>query len=276
MTIRAVYQVALKQVGVGAIDTFGIHQLLVHHCQRQSVDDLLTHLDEAWSPTPAYVSDFERLKKGEPVAYILGKTMFLGLPLFVNRDVLIPRPETEELVLEALRLFASKKTIHVVDIGTGSGAIALAIKQRQPTWHVVATDISQPALAVAKENAKHLNLALTFVEGNGLDALHQQALSSFDLIISNPPYVASEALLDPLVRQYEPSIALIASPAHRFYALYLSQAKAWLSPNGIIAFEIDPSLVMVLHNLSQTYFPQATLRIKNDMNGKARFAFLYT
>jgi release factor glutamine methyltransferase len=276
MTIRAVYQTALKQVGVGAIDTFGIHQLLVHHCKRQSVDDLLTHLDETWSPSPAYFHDFERLKKGEPVAYILGKTTFLGLPLFVNQHVLIPRPETEELVLEALTLFANKKTIHVVDIGTGSGAIALAIKQRQPTWHVVATDISQAALAVAKDNAKHLNLSLTFVEGNGLDALRQQSLANFDLIISNPPYVASEAFLDPLVRQYEPSLALIASPAHRFYALYLSQAKAWLSPQGIIAFEIDPSLVKVLQDLSQTYFPQARLIIKNDINGKARFAFLYT
>ena len=276
MTIRAVYQAALKHIGVGAVDTFSIHQLLVHHCKRKSVDDLLTHLDEEWSPPPAYLGNFERLKQGEPVAYILGKTTFLGLPLFVNKNVLIPRPETEELVLESMVLFPNKKPIHVVDIGTGSGAIALAIKHRQPTWHVVATDISQSALAVAQKNANHLKLAITFVEGNGLNALRQQTLTSFDLIISNPPYVASEALLDPLVRQYEPTIALIASPAHHFYELYLSQAKAWLSPQGIIAFEIDPSLVKVLHDLSQTYFPQATLKIKNDINGKARFAFLYT
>ncbi|MFZ9139526.1 MAG: HemK family protein methyltransferase, partial [Bacilli bacterium] len=154
MKIQHVYQQALQFVGIGAVDTFSIHQLLQFHHQFQSVHVLLTNLDIEMKNYSVFMEQMERLKKGEPVAYILGYTTFLGLQLEVNPSVLIPRQETEELVMHASQLFPRRLSINVIDVGTGSGAIALALKSMQPNWKITATDISQSALNVAKHNAK--------------------------------------------------------------------------------------------------------------------------
>ena len=147
----------------------------------------------------------QRRKNGEPVAYILGRKEFFGLTLTVNRDVLIPRPETERLVELALE----KSFSRAVDLGTGSGAIALALKANRPAGEVVATDRSEAALAVARENSARLGLQVDLRRGAWFVPLADER---FDLVVANPPYVAAaDSHLADLA--YEPSEALVSGPA---------------------------------------------------------------
>ncbi len=178
----------------------------------------------------------------EPVQYVLGHADFYGLRLTVTPAVLIPRPETEEVVEEALRRIRSHERPWVLDIGTGSGAIALAVKHARPDAEVFAVDVSPEALAVAAQNAARLHLAVTFVRA---DALRPQLAAdvppTFDLIVSNPPYVpASERDgLEPEVRDHEPGLALFVDDADplRFYRALAGHADALLRPGGWLAAE---------------------------------------
>ena len=148
-----------------------------------------------------------RCQQGEPLAYILGHQSFLGVELTVDPRVLIPRPETELLVNWALALAPPQRPLAVLDLGTGSGAVALALKQAQPDWQVYAVDASAEALAVAQGNAQRLQLAVHFALGDWFHALAPQ--QRFDLIVSNPPYVADQ---DPHLAAlaHEPTLALCA------------------------------------------------------------------
>ncbi|MFO7276818.1 MAG: peptide chain release factor N(5)-glutamine methyltransferase [Pseudomonadota bacterium] len=157
-----------------------------------------------------YASLIERRVSGEPLAYIVGEREFWSLPLAVSPAVLVPRPETELLVERALALHTAP-TARVVDLGTGSGAIALALAHERPGWSITATDISQDALAVARANAERLGLQrIEFLHGSWFEPL---AGRIFDLVLSNPPYVAADdpALLQPELG-YEPSAALTPGP----------------------------------------------------------------
>jgi release factor glutamine methyltransferase len=139
------------------------------------------HLVHAW---------IQRRVAGEPMAYILGEREFYGVKLIVTPDVLIPRPETETLVEQALARLSRQyapNTARVLDLGTGSGAIAISLAEQRPALDIVATDISAKALAVAKENAKRLGVQISFIESDWFAALKNER---FDLIFSNPPYVA--------------------------------------------------------------------------------------
>jgi release factor glutamine methyltransferase len=171
-----------------------------------------------------------RRKTGEPVAYILGRKEFYGLELSIDSSVLVPRPETELLVDLALqRDFAS-----LVDLGTGSGAIALAIKQHRPAARVVAADASAPALAVARENAARHHLEIEFRQGRWFEPL---AGERFDLILANPPYVAqADAHLRDL--RFEPHIALV-SGADGLDAIreIARDAPRYLRPGGWLLME---------------------------------------
>ena len=149
----------------------------------------------------AFMDLVRRRREREPVAYIVGSKGFRHLELQVDRRVLVPRPETEHVVEAALGLPAGAR---VVDVGTGSGAIALALKDERPDLEVVATDISADALEVARANAARLGLDVTFVEGDLLAGL------SADAVVSNPPYVVAGATLMPDVGHYEPHVALFA------------------------------------------------------------------
>jgi release factor glutamine methyltransferase len=150
--------------------------------------------------------DFARRRtRREPVAYILGRKGFRRLELEVDSRVLIPRPETEHVVEAALALPAGAR---VVDVGTGSGAIALALADERPDLRVVATDISPDALAVARANAARLGLDVEFLEGDLLEPVS----GPIDALVSNPPYVREGDRLAPELTQYEPNVALYAGP----------------------------------------------------------------
>ncbi|HNT52262.1 MAG TPA: peptide chain release factor N(5)-glutamine methyltransferase [Candidatus Syntrophosphaera sp.] len=179
-------------------------------------------------------SYIQRLDRQEPPQYILGKAWFYGLELEVNPWVLIPRPETEILVECALRQIQSGA--RVLDIGTGSGAIAIAIKHRQPQARVTATEISTEALLLAERNARRHDCRIEFVQAD----LWPQSGSVYDLIVSNPPYVSDSEYgqLEPRVRAYEPRTALWAgSDGLDVYRRILDRAGDYLAEGGLLCLE---------------------------------------
>lgn len=198
------------------IDRLDAQLLMLHalHMDPERRTWLLAHDDDMLAAEVSYqfVANVARRANGEPLAYITGTKEFFGLPLRVDARVLVPRPDTETLVEWALEL-APEKDARVMDLGTGSGAIALALKHARPSWEVHALDASRDALAVAQANATHLGLALQFHQGNWLSQLplEADALPSFSLIVSNPPYIEiHDPHLPALV--HEPVQALVSGP----------------------------------------------------------------
>ena len=198
---------AIAQSGLVPIDA---HVLLGHVLGRNRAW-LAAHGDDALTAdeTDAFFALARRRRDGEPVAYLTGIREFHGLPLRVNRAVLIPRPETETVVDVALAHLPADRDTRVLDLGTGSGAIALAIAHARPKAQVIATDISREALALAQENARRLDLGnVTFVESNWYASLPDPQ-ARFDGIACNPPYVdAADPHLGAGDLRYEPSRAL--------------------------------------------------------------------
>ncbi len=207
---------------------------------------LIAHEDEPLAPDAAAVlrALVKRRRTGEPIQYITGETEFYGLSFRVNRDVLIPRPETEHLVEKAIALAADFKypRIHprIVDVGAGSGAIAVALAAKLPAAQMTATEISASALTVARENAKRNGVAerVRFLEG---DLLAPVAGEQFDLVVSNPPYVpeGDRDTLSVEVRDYEPAQALFAgSDGLAIYRRLIPAAFGALVPGGFVVLEI--------------------------------------
>jgi release factor glutamine methyltransferase len=187
-----------------------------------------------------YYALVERRLAGEPIQYILGETEFYGLPFHVNHNVLIPRPETEHLVEKVISLAANFERPRIVDVGTGSGAIAVALAHRLPDATVTATDISPVALDLARQNAERNSVA-TRIRFKSGDLLAPVAAEKFEIVVSNPPYVSSDdrASLDVEVREYEPSLALFAGvDGLDIYRRLIPAAWAVLVPGGFVALEI--------------------------------------
>jgi release factor glutamine methyltransferase len=203
---------------------------------------LIAHEDEPLAPDAAAVlrALVKRRRTGEPIQHITGETEFYGLSFRVNRDVLIPRPETEHLVEKAIALAAGFVRPRIVDIGTGSGAIAVALAARLPAAQMTATEISASALAVARENAERNGVAdrIRFLAG---DLLAPVAGERFDLIVSNPPYVpeGDRDTLSVEVRDYEPAQALFAgADGLAIYRRLIPAAPAALVSGGFVVLEI--------------------------------------
>lgn len=192
---------------------------------------------------PQWQSLVARLEAGEPVQYVLGQADFFGLKFQVDSRVLIPRQETEELVALALTLLRDKSAPTVLDIGTGSGCIAITIQKKLPGARVFALDVSADALAVATENARRLHTAVRFEQGDILHPAFECAADALDLVISNPPYIPySEAALMPEhVLLHEPELALFAPEAdpYCFYRRVSAWAADRLTPGGWLLFEIN-------------------------------------
>lgn len=201
---------------------------------------LLTHPDASLTAEQAahYEQLIARRARHEPIQYITGEQEFYGLKFRVTPDVLIPRPETEHLVEALLARFPHDAPLHIADIGTGSGAIAVALAHSLPQAQITAIDESSAALAVARGNAERNDVAdrVRFVESDLLAAVDEE---KFDAIASNPPYVAASEILEPQVRDFEPSGALFAGPTGlEIYRRLIPQAHAALKPDGWLLLEI--------------------------------------
>jgi release factor glutamine methyltransferase len=202
---------------------------------------MLAHMDDelGYECAEQYIARLERRFKGEPIQYILGETEFYRLPFFVTPEVLIPRPETEHVVEKALELARSFAAPRIVDVGTGSGAIAVALAHELPDAAVTATDTSAAALEIARENARWNGVQrVRFVEG---DLLAPVAGEQFDIVASNPPYVAEadRGSLAVEVREYEPAQALFAGDdGLEIYQRLIPQAFNALAQGGYVLLEI--------------------------------------
>ena len=203
------------------------------------------HLDE--SKQTLFLSVLERLKTHEPIQYILGKTTFMDLEFTVNNSVLIPRPETEELVRLMLKEDLDGKEI--LDIGTGSGCIAISLAKNLPNSKVTALDISSDALKVAKENARLNNVNIEFINA---DIFEYQSDKKYDVIISNPPYVTEleKALMKKNVLDFEPELALFVEDNEplKYYTEIINFSKFSLKSKGLLFFEINNKFEELISN----------------------------
>jgi release factor glutamine methyltransferase len=215
--------------------------LMMHVLGRDRAWMLAYWRDEAGTDCSIpYHSVIERRRAGEPIQYITGEAEFYGLPFHVNRDVLIPRPETEHAVEKALAPAAGFARPRIVDVGAGSGAIAVALAHNLPEAAVTATDLSAAALEVARGNAARNGVAerIRFLEG---DLLEPVGGEQFEIVISNPPYVAEgdRASLAVEVREYEPARALFAGEdGLAVYRRLIPQAHGALVSGGLVVLEI--------------------------------------
>ncbi|WP_148881713.1 peptide chain release factor N(5)-glutamine methyltransferase [Streptococcus sp. Marseille-P7376] len=210
----------------------------------------------------------EQLLAHMPAQYIIGSSDFHGLTLKVDERVLIPRPETEELV-DLILSENPEKSLSVLDIGTGSGAIALALANSRPDWQITASDISKDALSLAEENAQSCELSPTFVQSDCFEVISER----FDIIVSNPPYI-SEADMDEVglnVLTSEPHMALFAEEdGYAVYRKIAEQAGDYLTEKGKIYLEIGYKQGDGVGELLKKSFPQKRIRVLQDQFGKDR------
>jgi len=214
---------------------------------------------------------------GRPFQYIIGQETFYERNFVVNEHVLIPRPETEELIEEVKKrmntVFEPDKRLTIADIGTGSGAIAITIKKEMPDAVVTATDISKEALQVASKNAQLLEAEIQFNQGDLLAPIADQ---KWDIILSNPPYIGqheAESLSDTVI-DFEPHLALFAEEdGLQLYRKMTEQLPHMMNVPSFIGFEIGYEQGPAVEKMLQSAFPNATVEIVKDINQKNRFVF---
>ncbi|GFH41638.1 release factor glutamine methyltransferase [Lactococcus hodotermopsidis] len=212
---------------------------------------------------------FKRLQKDEPAQYIVGETEFYGLTITVDRRALIPRPETEELV-DLILAENATEGLKVLDIGTGTGVIALSLGKHQPTWQLTATDISAETLELAAQNAEKTKISnLTFIQSDVFSHISEK----YDIIVSNPPYIADfeKADMAKNVLEYEPHLALFAeNDGLAIYQKMAENASQFLTETGKLYLEIGYLQGQSVSQLFQHHFPQKRVRVLQDLSGKDR------
>ena len=227
---------------------------------------------EKYLPENKLKEGIERLQNGEPVQYIVGNVNFYGNEIKVNKNVLIPRFETEELVEYTISYIKKmfKEKINIIDLGTGSGCIAITLKKKINS-NVSAIDISKEALEVARENAKKNKVEINFIQNDMLDNISDK----FDVIISNPPYISKNEEIQDIVRKNEPFLALYAdNEGLYYYEKIIKQSKKNLKEKFIIAFEIGYMQGDKIKKLAEQNYPKAEVVLKKDLQGKDRFIFI--
>lgn len=237
------------------------------------LDFILHQNKDVSAQDQALIEDImSQLKEHRSPQYITGKAYFRDLELAVDERVLIPRPETEELVDLVLKE-NSKADLQILDIGTGSGAIAISLKSARPDWHVTASDISSEALQLAKENSEKNQASVDFIESD----VFNQILGKFDVIISNPPYIAydDEDEVGVNVLASEPHLALFADEdGFAIYRRIIEGASSHLTENGKLYFEIGYKQGDGMRRLLAQHFPEKRVRVLQDIFGKDRMVVM--
>lgn len=255
-------------------------QLLMLELANMEAHNLYMEYDEPVDP--GLLTRFEegicRMEKGEPLGHVLGFEWFYGYRFTVNEDVLIPRPETEELVANILAGYDEHfggQPAEAVDIGTGSGAIAIALAKEEPSIHVTASDISEAAIRVARQNALDLDANVDFLIGDMAEPFIEKGIRA-DILISNPPYIPAHEQMEHSVVDYEPHVALFGGEdGLHFYRRIFARAHLVLKERAMMAFEMGYDQGERLSALAASYFPQARIEVLKDLSGKNRMLFVY-
>lgn len=254
-------------------------KLLLMHFSKLDNAKLYQHLEDQMD-TESYkrflyaVDDY--IKHHKPVQHITESEYFYGHKFCVNCNVLIPRYETEELVSYLLEMmdeyFENNETIDLVDIGTGSGCLATVLDLEDKRVTAIGTDISEEALKVARKNAELLNSNVIFKQGDMLEPVRGQ---TFDVLVSNPPYIPNNEKVDPLVKDHEPHIALFGGEdGLDFYRQIIEGAESILKERYIIAFEHAYDKAKQIKRLLKKNLKNVTIIQKKDMQGKDRMTFV--
>ncbi len=253
-------------------------RLLLAFITNRTDANLLANMREPLSDEEriAFWQKTNELLSGKPVQYIIGTEYFYGLPFTVNEHVLIPRPETEELVYGAMqrcqKIF-NEQSVKLADVGTGSGAIAVSLKKEWPVAHVTATDISEQALEVAQRNAMTNEVEVRFLQGDMTEPI---ANEKWDVVLSNPPYIAYHEAqqMSSTVLDHEPHGALFADDNGLFYYRKLIKSlPALMNIPSLIGVEIGYLQGVEVEALFKESFPTAKTEIVKDINGKDRMIF---
>lgn len=254
--------------------------LLIEHFTGLSKMNQFLEKDKLWPENltePLNIAVI-RLQKGEPIQYIMGKTWFYGLELKVNQHTLIPRPETEELVELVIRYLSTLPIHHprILEVGTGSGCISLAVASRLPNAIITAIDISKEALNVAEENARKIKHNIQFKQFDFLNKSNRASLGQFDIVISNPPYIkqTEASSMHTNVLAYEPHTALFVADKDPliFYRAIAEFSKEYLNKPGAIFVEINEILGKETKAVFETNYSVA---LQKDMQGKERMIAAY-
>lgn len=216
----------------------------------------------------------KRLNAGEPVQYIVGNVDFYGYELDVNKNVLIPRRETEELVEEVIKRSKNFNNPTIIDVGTGSGAIAISLS-KELNCHIYASDISGAALKVAKKNICKTSSNVTLYKGNMLKPYIKNDIK-VDILVSNPPYIDKTEKIEDIVKNNEPHLALYAkNKGLEFYESILKDASKILNDKFLISFEIGQEQGEMVKKIALKYLSNIKVEIKKDLSLKNRFVFVY-
>ena len=256
-----------------------LRAFLFELCNEYNIDLYLKKDEEADDRVKdRFISGVKELMLDKPLNYVLGYSYFYGYKMFVNNDVLIPRFETEELVGLILSKtdteYANKDKIVLADVGTGSGAIAIALKKEEPKYKVYASDISSKALEVAKKNAEYNKADISFLEGSMLEPLIEKNLK-LDILVSNPPYIKNNEVLDNSVKDYEPHVALFGGDdGLKFYRLIFKDTYKVMKEKGMLFFEMGYDQKDNLVSLAKEYFKDAYVEVFKDINKKDRMLFI--
>ncbi|ERJ13328.1 peptide chain release factor N(5)-glutamine methyltransferase [Haloplasma contractile] len=256
-----------------------IKLLLMHYLQQESYQ-LIMNMNQT-----VEVKQIDEFKAGVneyvinnvPVQHIIGHEYFYGYNFIVGPNVLIPRFETEELVANVLAAYDEVfdgKEVNCVDVGTGSGAIAITLSLEEANLNMDATDISEEALVVAKQNAKNLDANVNFLAGDMLQPLIESG-KKYDILVSNPPYIPEEEYVEALVKDNEPHVALFGGgDGMKFYRIIMSEAKKILNSKNILAFEHGWNQKEQMETLIKEFYPNSEYEILKDMNGKYRMTII--
>lgn len=272
MTLEEAYKQALEKVENKEVDEISIRILLCANNNLPTMSSFYFHKKENVKDLPKFNGDLQRFLNGEPVQYILNNSNFLGLDLYVDKRVLIPRQETEEVAtqayLRAIKIFGDK-VLNIADICCGSGCLGIYLAKKLQSRYVFFSDISEDAIEVAKQNAKKHDVIGNFFVGNALDKL-VEAGAKVDLLVANPPYILKKNEVEKSVLDHEPHLALFTDENLSVYRDIFTKLPLIKDKELLAVFEIGYDLKEKLIKLIYEALPECTYAFAKDINGKER------
>ena len=250
-----------------------IRSLLLYVNNFQNMTEMTLNMEKECQNTDILKKYTQRILSGEPYQYVIQNAEFCHLNFFVDKRVLIPRNETEELTMNVKNLIEEMgfKKPTIIDVCTGSGCIAISLEKMIKECEIFGSDISEDAIDVANINKERLNSSVIFKCG---DLLKPFPSLKADVIVSNPPYIEGEETVDEQVLKHEPHLALFSSPSTLFYERIFKEALPLLNKRFVLAFEIGEDMEDQLQVLINKYYPSCLIKFEKDLYGKTRFLYI--